>query len=113
MSNVLYKQIADKIMTDIIKNGYRSGDKYKSVREIAMELKVNPKTVQRAFDYLSNLGIFVTVVGEGRYISNEENIINQIETLLVDDYIEKFINKMSTLKVEKSYLLSQIENKYE
>ena len=41
----IYIQIEDQIKLDIITNKYKPGEKIKSVREFALELKINPNTI--------------------------------------------------------------------
>lgn len=113
MSKVLYVQVADKIMVNILQNDYKPGDKYKSVREIALEFQVNPKTVQRAFDHLSDIGIFETVVGGGRYLSKEEDVIKVIYNRLIFSEIQRFVEQMEALNITKKQMIEYIDNYYE
>ena len=43
----IYIQIEEQIKLDIITNKYKPGEKIKSVREFALELKINPNTINR------------------------------------------------------------------
>ncbi len=113
MSKVLYIQVADKIMINILENKYKPGDKYKSVREIAIELQVNPKTVQRAFDHLNDIGIFETVVGGGRYLSKDEDVIKIIYNRLIFSEIQRFVEQMEALNITRTQMIEYIDNYYE
>ncbi len=113
MSKVLYVQVADKIMMNILENNYKPGDKYKSVREIALEFSVNPKTVQRAFDHLNDIGIFETVVGGGRYLSKDQDVIKVIYNRLIYSEIQRFIEQMEFLNITRQQMIEYIDNYYE
>lgn len=113
MSKVLYVQVAEKIMMNILEDEYKPGDKYKSVREIAMEFSVNPKTVQRAFDHLNDIGIFETVVGGGRYLSKDKDVMDIIYKHLILSEIQRFISQMEFLNITRSQLITYIDNFYD
>ena len=48
----LYAQITDKIRQQISGGVLVQGDKLPSVRELAVELSINPNTIQRAYQQL-------------------------------------------------------------
>ncbi len=111
MSKILYEQIADRIMVNILDEGYLPGDKYKSVREIAVLFTVNPKTVQRAFDHLNKIGIFETVVGDGRYLSANNDVIKQIHDHLIVSEVENFIEKMQSYNLTNEQIKTYLNNR--
>lgn len=113
MSKILYEQIANKIMLDILIEKYQPGDRYKSVREISVLYTVNPKTVQRAFDYLSQLGIFETVVGGGRYITVSPDVMEKIQEKLIEDEVVGFLEKMRLYNLSQQQIISYINDKLE
>lgn len=48
-----------------------SGEQLPSVRALAVELSVNPNTIQKAYQILENSGIICTVKGKGSFISDD------------------------------------------
>lgn len=109
----LYVSIAEKIMRDILMDEVQPGSKVKSVREYALEYKVNAKTIQRAFDYLDSLNIFYTVVGEGRYLSQSDDVIDQIKIQLIDSEAEIFVLKMMSYNLSLEEITQIIKENYE
>lgn len=67
----IYEQIADKLERLIIGNGLETNDKMPSVRSLAMELSVNPNTIQRAYTELEQCGYIYTVSGRGSFVAPE------------------------------------------
>ena len=65
----IYVQIVDGFRTQILSGVLRSGEKLPSVRELAMELSINPNTIQRAYRQLEALGWIATVPGKGCFVS--------------------------------------------
>lgn len=73
-SRPLYEQITDKIKNMILKGIWKSGDQLPSVRSLAMDLSINPNTIQRAYSELERNGYIYTVKGRGNYVS-ETNLL--------------------------------------
>lgn len=69
----LNEQVAEKIMNLIAQGGLSPGEKLPSVRNLAVDLSVNPNTVQRAYSALEEKGYITTVTGRGNYVSEERN----------------------------------------
>lgn len=68
----LYEQVAEKLEHLIICGALESNTKLPSVRSLAMELSVNPNTVQRAYSQLEQEGYIYTVVGRGNYVTDSQ-----------------------------------------
>jgi DNA-binding transcriptional regulator YhcF (GntR family) len=66
---VIYLQIADYVNDHILLGKWREEDKIPSVRDLAVELQVNPNTVMRAYDFLQQNGIIYNKRGLGNYVS--------------------------------------------
>lgn len=68
----LYEQVAEKLEHLIICGALEPNCKLPSVRSLAMDLSVNPNTVQRAYTQLEQEGYIYTVVGRGNYVTCEQ-----------------------------------------
>ena len=64
----IYSQIADGFRSQITAGILRSGEKLPSVRELAVELSINPNTIQRAYRLLEAEGWIATVPGKGCFV---------------------------------------------
>ena len=65
----LYAQLTDKIRQQISGGVLVQGDKLPSVRELAVELSINPNTIQRAYAELESEGYVVSVTGKGSFVA--------------------------------------------
>lgn len=68
----LYEQVTEKIAHLIICGALESNAKLPSVRSLAMDLSVNPNTIQRAYAQLEQDGYIYTVVGRGNYVTDSQ-----------------------------------------
>ena len=61
----IYAQIADGLRHQISAGVLTQGERLPSVRELAVELSINPNTIQRAYRQLEMEGWIATVPGKG------------------------------------------------
>ena len=65
----LYEQVCEKL-THLIVNGVLQPDeKLPSVRNLAMELSINPNTIQRAYAMLEQDGYIYVITGRGNFVA--------------------------------------------
>jgi GntR family transcriptional regulator len=64
----LSSQIVDRVWLDVIDGTIETGERLPTVRELAVHLGVNPKTVERAYEQLERLGIVSTRPGEATFV---------------------------------------------
>ncbi len=65
----LSSQIVDRIWLDVISGATETGERLPTVRQLAVDLGLNPKTVGHAYEQLERLGIVSTRPGEGTFVS--------------------------------------------
>ena len=68
----LYEQMAEKLERLIVNGGREPLTRMPSVRSLAVELSVNPNTVQRAYAQLEQDGYLYTVSGRGSFVTARE-----------------------------------------
>jgi GntR family transcriptional regulator len=67
----IYLQIAEEIRAAVAAGIYRPGEVLPSLRAMAVELQVNPNTVQRAYDELEREGLIYSQRGRGLFVSEQ------------------------------------------
>ena len=65
----IYEQIVAQIKAEVINGSLPAGEALPSVRTLARELKISALTVKKAYDYLEEEGLVVTVHGKGSFIA--------------------------------------------
>lgn len=70
----IYIQIVDYFLDGIISKKYSIGNRILSVRDLAIELGVNPNTVMRAYTYLQDKDIIFNKRGIGYFIGENAHI---------------------------------------
>lgn len=71
----IYEQVVSKFQTLILKGVLETNEKMPSVRGLAIELSINPNTIQKAYAELERQGFIYTVKGRGNYVSVKDQLI--------------------------------------
>ena len=73
----IYEQIIERFQTLIINGVMETDEKLPSVRTLAVELSINPNTIQRAYTELEMDGFIYTVKGRGTFVKRDEEFIRK------------------------------------
>src|SRR5664279_808249 len=68
----VYRQIIDRIMGGIATGAVKGGDQLPTVRQLAVDLAINPNTVIRAYRELEIRGMLESQQGTGTFISHQK-----------------------------------------
>lgn len=83
----IYRQIRDRVVAMILDGVLKEGDPIPSVRTVAAEYRVNPITVLKAYQELTNEGLVETRRGLGMFINAGAR------DLLMEGEREKFLSE--------------------
>ncbi|ADP31381.1 GntR family transcriptional regulator [Bacillus atrophaeus] len=108
-SKPIYLQIADQIFFRLVRKELFPGDKLPSVREMAIQTKVNPNTIQRTYSEMERLGIVETRRGQGTFITEKAGIVDELKERLTREVCESFVMQMKELGLTKEEMLEGIE----
>jgi len=68
----VYRQLIDQVRGGIAAGSLAPGDQLPTVRQLAVDLEINPNTVMRAYRELELGGLLETHQGTGTFISNKK-----------------------------------------
>ena len=86
-SQAIYLQIADYVCEKILLKEWPPGERIPSVRELAIQLEVNPNTVMRTYDFLQQQGIIFNQRGIGFFAAGDA--ITQATRYRKELFVEK------------------------
>lgn len=92
----LHEQIETKMRSLIICGALKADEKLPSVRELSVELTVNPNTVQRAYKELESEGVIYSIRGKGNFVSGTKE--------RGEGHIEKLYDELLNAAGELCYL---------
>lgn len=90
----IYLQIMEGIQLGIVSGRYAPGARLPSVRELATEAGVNPNTMQKALNELERTGLVFTQRTSGRFITQDQELIQKCKEEIANHHIVDFIDKM-------------------
>ena len=107
----IYIQIAEYVCEQILLKKWKLGDKIISIRDLAVNMEVNPNTVQRAYDFLQQKEIITNKRGIGYFI--EESAIERILEFRREQFMELelpvFFRNIYLLKIDFREIKNQFE----
>ena len=68
----VYRQLIDQVRSGVASGSLTSGDQLPTVRQLAVDLAINPNTVMRAYRELELGGLLETHQGTGTFISEKK-----------------------------------------
>ena len=83
----LYRQIIESVKFAIARGDLTPGDKLPTVRQLAVDLEVNPNTVIRAYREMELGGVLDTQQGSGTFVTHERPEIDALERRRMLDQI--------------------------
>ena len=107
----IYTQLVEQIAIGIVSGNYPIGEKLPSVRDLASQAAVNPNTMQRALTELERKGLVHTQRTNGRYITEDNRMIEKVRQELAQEQISEFIQSMTKLGFKKTETV-QLINKF-
>ena len=106
----IYVQLMEIIKYQIISGVYKPGDKLPSVREFATEASVNPNTMQKALTELERENLIYTNRTSGKFISEDEAMIQKMRKDIATQEIQKFLDNMTKLGFTRQETIAIIED---
>lgn len=100
----IYIQLVEMIRTYIVSGKFKKGQKLPSVRELALMMKVNPNTMQKALVELEDEKLIYTERTNGKYVTEDEKLIEKIKKQLAQEKVNNYLNSMKNIGI--SYELS-------
>jgi GntR family transcriptional regulator len=110
----IYLQIVEQVKVSALFGRYRNGDRLPPVRELALELRINPNTVAKAYQILKDENIIDSRPGGGNFISIEEKSSAAMRETMLSAELKTLIDKADTLgmdRVRLSEIFHQLLNR--
>lgn len=104
----IYEQIVEKFELLILRGALQADEQMPSVRNLAMELSINPNTIQKAYAELERQGYIYAVKGRGNFVSGDGRLVEERRC----DCLQKILDlarEVLELGMTKLELIGEIE----
>ncbi len=95
----IYVQLVEQIKLNIISGRIKCGERLPSVRDLALQNKVNPNTMQKALGELEDLGLIYTERTNGKFVTDDQNLIDRLKKEYAHNIADKFFSMMENIGV--------------
>lgn len=97
----IYQQLCHYFENQLLSGNLETGGKMPSVRDLAMQIGVNPNTMQKALSILEGRGLMYTERTSGRYITNDAAAIETLRNTRTREIIETFFIEMEKIGFDR------------
>jgi GntR family transcriptional regulator len=110
-SQAIYLQIADYVCEKILLKAWIEGERVPSVRELAVELEVNPNTVMRAFEFLQQEQVIFNQRGVGYFAAADaiQKATGYLRTAFIERDLPQLFRSLYLLGMEPDELRPRYE----
>lgn len=105
----IYEQIVHRFQEMILKGAMAPDERMPSIRTLAIELAINPNTIQKAYTRLEQEGFIYSVKGKGNFVAYSESLREKKREDIMEQFLE-LVKKAMELGVSKEDLIETIRS---
>lgn len=107
----IFLQIADNIIEKVMSGVYPVGDKIPSVRELALQVGVNPNTIMRTYNELQSMNIIENKRGIGYFVNTDAQkfILESKRKEFFGQVLPEIIRQAALLGISSNELKQEID----
>jgi GntR family transcriptional regulator len=107
----VYRQIMDQVIGGVAAGALAAGDQLPTVRQLAVDLAINPNTVIRSYRELEIRGVLETQQGTGTFITHQKVRRDDAERQrLLSQLIGEFVARAGSAGFTLDELLEQLKD---
>ena len=97
----IYLQICTQLYEQILSGELKADDRLLSVRDLGIQLGVNPNTIMRSYETMTTSGIIYNKRGIGYFVSEnaKELVLNEMKNEFINNELPQVIKKMRLLGI--------------
>ena len=108
----IYEQVVDKFQKLILTGALEPNTKMPSVRSLAVELSINPNTIQRAYSELEREGFIYTVKGRGNFVAYDESLLRYRKDEIYRK-LEEIVREAGEIGISRQELSAYLKERQE
>lgn len=108
----IWLQLVSEFSRRIVTGEWAVGTRIPGVRELALQLGVNPNTVQRSLGEMDREGLFRTERTSGRFVTDDRPLIAALRRELVTEAADNYIRMGRGLHMDVADALTLIDERW-
>lgn len=102
----IYEQVVERFQTLIVNGVLEPDSQMPSVRSLAMELSINPNTIQKAYSMLEQQGYIYPVKGRGNFVSGNAGLKSRKQETVFEE-LKELVKKGKELEIDEAVFLEK------
>lgn len=108
----IYEQVTERMQTLILNGVLEPDEKLPSVRSLAVELSINPNTIQRAYSELERAGFIYSVKGRGNFVKRDDGLLARQQKKLLEA-LRKELTELKNKGITREQVTTCVDEVYE
>ena len=106
----IYRQIVEQVKYKVASGELTPGQRLPSIRELAKQLKINPRTVVKAYEELRSAGLAVMRQGQGVFITdNQATLPTKVRKKQLEDMSKRLFAEAARLGADAAEVIGIIK----
>ncbi|HJA37495.1 MAG TPA: GntR family transcriptional regulator [Candidatus Brevibacterium intestinigallinarum] len=111
-SSPIWVQLVADFQRRMVTGEWEAGAKIPGVRELAVDLGVNPNTVQRALAEMEREGLCRSERTAGRFVTDDTQRIDRVRAALVQDAADDYIRRARGLGMGRAHAQDLLDQRW-
>lgn len=107
----IYEQVVERFKELILKGVLEPDSQLPSVRVLAMDLSINPNTIQRAYAELERQGYIYSVKGKGSFITANDLLLQQKRMEIFQDLV-RVVQEAKRIGISEEEFVIKVKQTY-
>lgn len=110
----IYLQIIEQVKLAIAAGSIVPGQQLPSVRQLAVDLRVNPNTIAKAYNLMEIKGLVHTMRGEGTFVSKRDSkVLERSQEEIIDKIIDQLAETAEKFNTPLKNVLKKVSDKFD
>ena len=105
----IYEQIVLEIEKLVALNILKPGEQILAIRELALNLGVNPNTIKKAYDTLEQRGVIISKSTKGTFITEDVAMVKSAKVDAIIDEIKEKITELENIGLDKKEISKKLK----
>ena len=105
----IYEQIVLEIERQVALNILKPNEQIPAIRELAINLGINPNTVKKAYDTLEQKKVIISKSTKGTFITDNVDEVKRIMVDKIIDDIKKNIQELENIGINKEDIIKKLK----
>ena len=105
----IYEQIVDNIIKYVALDILKPKQKIATIRELALNLGINPNTVKKAYDILEQKGVIITKSTKGTFIVDDVLEVKKAKIAEIIEDINRAIGELENIGLKRQEIKKRLD----